>query len=203
MATMGRPRKPTKLKLLEGNPGKRPLNRDEPQYASTVPKPDDLSAVASDWWDHVVPQLVQHGLGQSVDLASLQLLAEDYAEWARAPHLYRNSPPLVSRGSAKVPVLDAAGKPVWDGQGKERRQRVEFRPILVTNPLMRAVRDFGAAYRQGAQAFGLTAQSRSILSVQDRDFEDLDKGFSEWQAALRLQEERAAKKKRTDKKNPE
>ena len=48
--SMGRPRKPTKLKILEGNPGRRPLNKSEPEYAPTVLKPDDLSEVAAEWW---------------------------------------------------------------------------------------------------------------------------------------------------------
>ena len=190
--SMGRPRKPTVLKILEGNPGRRPLNKSEPEYAPTVAKPDDLSEVAAKWWDLVVPQLVRLGLAQSVDQPALVLLAEDYAGWDRASRLYMKGSPLVMRGSTKVPVLDDAGDPIWDAEGDERSQRIELRPILVSNPLLRAVKDFGAAYRQGAQAFGLTAQSRSTLSVPDRDFEDLDAGFGEWQKARRAKEDREA-----------
>ena len=192
MARTGRPRKPTKLKILEGNPGRRKLNTSEPEYAPTVAKPKDLTPVASQWWDDVVTQLARTGLAQSVDLAALRITAEDYSEWTRASLLYRKAQPVVARGSSKVPVLDDQGNPVWDGEGTDRKQRIELRPILVTNPLLRAVRDFGAAYRQGAAAFGLTAQSRSTLSIPDRDFEEVDKGFDEWQAALRLQEAREA-----------
>ena len=189
---MGRPRKPTVLKILEGNPGRRPLNKSEPQYEAKVAKPDDLSGMASEWWDRVVPELVRLGLAQSVDQPSLVILAKDYASWDRASRLYMDGPPLVARGSSKVPVLDDLGEPIYDGEGDERRQRIELRPILVSNPLLRAVKDFGAAYRQGAQAYGLTAQSRSTLSVPERDFEDLDAGFDEWQAARRLREAREA-----------
>ena len=187
---MGRPRKPTKLKILEGNPGRRPLNTSEPEYAPTIPKPSDLTPMASQWWDLVVPQLVRVGLAQSVDGPSLALLAEDFSGWKGASLQYTSMSRLVSRGSTKVPVLDAQGEPIWDGEGEDRHQRIELRPILVANPLLRAVKDFGAAYRQGAAAFGLTAQSRSTLSIPDRDFEDLDAGFDEWQAARRLQEDR-------------
>ena len=174
MAARGRPRKPTKLKLLEGNPGRRPLNTSEPQYAPTVEKPNDLTPVASEWWDLVVPNLVRVGLAQAVDAPSLTLLAEDFSAWKRASALYVSEAPVVKRGST----------------------------ILVSNPLLRAVKDFGAAYRQGAAAFGLTAQSRSTLNVPDRDFEDLDRGFGEWQKAIHSQEASAAKKRRT-KKAPE
>ena len=128
-------------------------NNRNGSYEPTVPKPGDLSPLASRWWDHVVPQLVRQGLGQSVDLHSLVILGEDYAEWDRASRLYWSAPPIVMRGSSKVPVLDEQGRRIWDGEGDERRQRVE---------------------------------------LPDRDFEDLDRGFDEWQAALRLQEERQA-----------
>ncbi len=164
MATRGRPRKPTRLKVLEGNPGRRPLNRDEPQYAATVKKPADLTPTASEWWDLVVPQLVRVGLAQAVDAPSLTLLAEDFSAWKRASAMYVSESPVVARGST----------------------------ILVSNPLLRAVKDFGAAYRQGAAAYGLTAQSRSTLSIPDRGFDDLDAGFDEWQTATRLQEDQAS-----------
>ena len=162
MATRGRPRKPTRLKVLEGNPGRRPLNRDEPQYAPTVEKPPDLTPTASEWWDLVVPQLERVGLAQAVDAPSLTLLAEDFSAWKRASALYVSESPVVARGST----------------------------ILVSNPLLRAVKDFGAAYRQGAAAYGLTAQSRATLSIPDRGFDDLDAGFREWQTALRQKEDR-------------
>ena len=192
MARTGRPRKPTVLKILEGNPGRRPLNESEPEYEPKVEKPDDLTPTASAWWDRVVPSLVRLRLAQNVDQPALVLLANDYAGWDRASRLYMSQPPLVMRGSTKVPVLDDLGEPIYDGEGDERKQRIELRPILVSSPLLRAVKDFGAAYRQGAQAFGLTAASRSTLSIPDRTFEDLEAGFDEWQADLRRKEAREA-----------
>ncbi|HZK10243.1 MAG TPA: phage terminase small subunit P27 family, partial [Clostridia bacterium] len=38
MATRGRKPKPTALKVLEGNPGKRPLNKNEPQPERKAPR---------------------------------------------------------------------------------------------------------------------------------------------------------------------
>ena len=107
---MGRPRKPTKLKILEGNPGRRPLNTSEPEYEPKIPKPSDLTPLASAWWDLVVPQLVRVGLAQSVDGPSLALLAEDFSGWKGASLQYTSMSRLVSRGSTKVPVLDAQGR---------------------------------------------------------------------------------------------
>ena len=38
MATRGRKPKPTALKVLEGNPGKRPLNENEPKPENKAPR---------------------------------------------------------------------------------------------------------------------------------------------------------------------
>ncbi|MCL5994484.1 MAG: hypothetical protein M1546_00320, partial [Chloroflexi bacterium] len=45
--TRGPAPKPTALKVLAGNPGKRPLNGSEPQYPTELPTcPRPLSAIA-------------------------------------------------------------------------------------------------------------------------------------------------------------
>lgn len=48
----GRKPKPTQLKLITGNPGKRPLNQDEPKYCDSIPPcPLDLDEVGRRTWD--------------------------------------------------------------------------------------------------------------------------------------------------------
>lgn len=185
MPRTGRPRKPTRLKVLEGNPGKRSLDRNEPQHDPTVPKPPNLSETASAWWDFVVPRLVKVGLASSVDQAALHILAEDYAAWREASEAYQTMPPLLPRGYQTVPVLKKDGTPYADG--RTRRQ-----PILVTNPLWRIVRDAGQAYRQGAASFGLDARSRAGLAQPDQDFDDLDADFEKWHQAIEAQKARQA-----------
>ena len=41
MATRGRKPKPTALKLLEGNPSRRALNKNEPQPPTSIPECPD------------------------------------------------------------------------------------------------------------------------------------------------------------------
>ena len=137
---MGRPRKPTKLKILEGNPGRRPLNKSEPEYAPTVAKPSDLTPTASEWWDLVVPQLVRLGLAQSVDQPSLVLLAEDYAGWDRASRLYMSQPPLVMRGLIESPGTRRPGRTNL----RRRRRRTKAANRATSNPGQQSV----AACRQ-------------------------------------------------------
>ena len=56
----GPPPKPTALKLLEGNPGKRPLNKNEPKPEVKAPKcPKWLSPGAKKEWRRIVPVLLR------------------------------------------------------------------------------------------------------------------------------------------------
>ena len=63
----GRP-KPTTLKLIEGNPGKRPLPENEPTPYPKAPKcPDDIDSGAQDVWKRLGPKLERLGLLTETD----------------------------------------------------------------------------------------------------------------------------------------
>lgn len=64
--------KPTALKLLEGNRGKRPINKDEPKPRPVAPKrPEWLPAEGKREWERVAPELERMGLLTVVDGAAL------------------------------------------------------------------------------------------------------------------------------------
>jgi len=74
--------KPTHLKVLDGNPGKRPLNMNEPKPRPKAPKcPAWLNAVAKKEWKRVVPELERLGLLTCVDGAALEGYCESYSKW--------------------------------------------------------------------------------------------------------------------------
>ena len=78
----GRPPKPTYLKVLEGNPGKRPLNENEPKPKPSAPKcPAWLSPVAKKEWKRIAPELERLGLLSVIDGAALEGYCESYAKW--------------------------------------------------------------------------------------------------------------------------
>ena len=78
----GRPNKPTTLKVLEGNPGKRPLSENEPKpEISLIPCPDYLKSdvIAFEEWNRIVPELYKLGLLTRIDRVSLELYASQYS----------------------------------------------------------------------------------------------------------------------------
>ena len=81
----GRRPKPTRLKVLTGNPGKRPLNGNEPRPAAAVPEcPAELGPVARTEWNRLVGELSALRLLTNLDRAALAAYCGAYALWAEA-----------------------------------------------------------------------------------------------------------------------
>lgn len=85
MATRGRKPKPTALKVLEGNPGKRPLNLNEPKPEKRAPKcPSWLEPVAKKEWRRMSKILEQIGVLTEVDSAAFAGYCQAYSRWKEA-----------------------------------------------------------------------------------------------------------------------
>jgi P27 family predicted phage terminase small subunit len=81
----GRRPKPTRLKVLTGNPGKRPLNTNEPRPEAAIPDcPVELGAVAHREWDRLVGELSVLRILTNLDRAALAAYCGAYAMWAEA-----------------------------------------------------------------------------------------------------------------------
>jgi len=81
MTIPGRKPKPTKLKIIEGNPGKRPLNENEPIPQSIAPEcPDWLSDDAKKEWKRLAPELERLGLLTVLDMAAFAGYCQSYAK---------------------------------------------------------------------------------------------------------------------------
>ena len=73
MATRGRKPKPTALKVLEGNPGKRPLNDREPvPPKATLKCPAWLLPEAKKEWKRLAPALEAMGVLTMADLTAFE-----------------------------------------------------------------------------------------------------------------------------------
>jgi P27 family predicted phage terminase small subunit len=94
--TAGRRPKPTRLKLITGNPGKRPLNRNEPNPKRIIPAcPDFLQGEARKTWHKVSKKLFRIGLLTEIDDMALAILCESWAEYLDASAKLRETGLLV------------------------------------------------------------------------------------------------------------
>lgn len=85
MAQRGRKPKPTAVKVLEGNPGKRQLNLCEPQPEKKLPEcPDWLEDEAKAEWNRLCKNLFELGLLTDLDMAAFASYCQAYARWKEA-----------------------------------------------------------------------------------------------------------------------
>lgn len=81
----GRKPKPTRLKVLTGNPGKHPLNHDEPRPEPAIPDcPPELGPAAQREWHRLVGELASLRVLTNLDRAVLAAYCGAYALWAEA-----------------------------------------------------------------------------------------------------------------------
>lgn len=82
----GRKPKPTHLKVLAGNPGKRALKSDEPLYdaADEFDAPEWLTGLAEEKWHELAPKLAGTRVLTAVDLHNLEMFCQAYARWREA-----------------------------------------------------------------------------------------------------------------------
>lgn len=85
MAIRGRKPKPTAIKELEGNPGKRPLNGSEPTPKRKAPAcPKWLDADARKEWRRLAKQLEDLGVLTELDLGTFAAYCNAYSKWKQA-----------------------------------------------------------------------------------------------------------------------
>jgi P27 family predicted phage terminase small subunit len=77
--------KPSALKKLAGYPGKRKLNKQEPQLAVGEPLlPEGLSAEAKQEWQRIVPMLLNMKVLTEADGSALAAYCSCFAMWMQA-----------------------------------------------------------------------------------------------------------------------
>ena len=148
----GRPPKPTQLKIIEGNPGKRPLNTNEPQYAADAVRcPMWLDPDAKREWRRVVKLLKANHLATEADVMALAAYCQAYARWKLAEQ------ELSKR------IEEDGGLYFCTPQGY-RQQHPEVSIAQKNQQLM----------LQAAAKFGLDPSSRSKLSLPTNNRDELD-----------------------------
>ena len=110
------PRTPTALRVLSGNPSKRPLPTNEPQPELGADMPDWLSDEAKAHWGVVSKQLHDVGVLTKMDGVALGLYCEAFARWKHANEQVIKCGPVVKAPSGfpvQSPFLSIANK-AWE-----------------------------------------------------------------------------------------
>ena len=135
----GRKPTPTAIKLVTGNPGKRPLNNKEPRPRIRVPRvPSHLDEAAKIEWRRIARELKVLGLVTSIDRAALAAYCQAYSRWSQA-----------EESLAKVGLL------IKTSNGN-----------VVQNPLVGIANRSMELMHRFLSEFGMTPSSRSRLSVE-------------------------------------
>jgi len=136
--------KPTALKVLEGNPGKRALNKAEPKPRPLMPRmPEWLVGLAADFWQRNGKMLHKLGVLTEADTESFAKLCQSYQSW---------------REAINARELDLAA--VQSGQ-----------KLMVDWHLAIAAQNAAKLYAADLQQFGMTPASRTRIRVAGTDEE--------------------------------
>ena len=115
---MGGKCKPTKLKVLEGNRGKRPIPKDEIIPESNIPEPPShLDDYALEEWHRMVDGLHNLGLLYEVDTAVFAAYCVSYSRWRRAQEQLNTEELVIKTISGNYiqnPVVGIANKAAQD-----------------------------------------------------------------------------------------
>jgi P27 family predicted phage terminase small subunit len=135
--------KPTKLKILNGNPGRRPLNDREPQPGGMPVCPEWLDTYAKTVWRRLAPKLAKMGLS-FVDREAFACYCQSCSDLKTARAM------LAKEGITVETKLGAV---------------MEHPAVRTANKAMMQIRAFGSE-------FGLTPSSRSRLSIDAEQSSD-------------------------------
>lgn len=135
----GRKPTPTHLKVVRGNPGRRPLPAGEPKPEVLAPEPPShLNARAIAEWNRVAPLLLAMNALCEIDRAALAAYCVAYARWADAEEQVARHGPIV-----KAPKSGVA----------------------MQNPFLSVANNAMALMERYSSKFGMSPQDRARLNV--------------------------------------
>ena len=148
----GRRPKPTALKLLQGNPGKRKLNELEPKppEGESIPH-EEVSRLAQKVWDEVGPICLYMGTLTPADVSSFATFCELEAT--------RRVASKQKDAEGFTPFLMTT---ITDSAGNEH-------PKVQEHPAIKLERNTAAALRPYYEKFGLEPVSRARLVVNKNE----------------------------------
>lgn len=144
----GRKPKPTSLKVLEGNPGRRPIHQLSCPVPGRVPTPPShLDKYAREEWARLAPGL--HGLGllRETDRAVFAAYCQAYSRWRTAEEALQEAAELKTGGARSAYISRTT------------------RGTVAKHPLVQISETAAAAMVKYASEFGLTPSASARLSL--------------------------------------
>ena len=97
----GRKPKPTRLKVLAGNPGRRPINKREPQFGNQMPAPPaHLDRLARQEWKRMCTLLESARILGEADRDALAAYCVVFTRWAQAERDIKKHGPVIKVGGS-------------------------------------------------------------------------------------------------------
>lgn len=176
MGRRGPPPKPTRLKVLQGNPGHRALNKDEPTPPAPPPGgikvPSWLKGKGRTFWRQIQPILDEMGVMTTADPQALALLCDVLAEYVEARDLVRRY-----GMTYESQTMNAHTKRVLNAEEEPDEDEDVFDPnamsvMIRPRPEVRIASDAWRRARAMMQEFGLTPSARTRVKGDPKDEED-------------------------------
>jgi P27 family predicted phage terminase small subunit len=173
----GRKATPTHLKLVAGNPGKRPLNAREPQPRRERPSaPAHISEAAREVWGQAVMILDEMGVLTRADVFAVEILCEAMADHRAAGETIRacaathREQAERHRGDPEAPLPDFTA----DGR-YYRTINASGGVMWRTHPSVALRSDADRRIRGWCAEFGLSPSARSRIETHEADQGQRDK----------------------------
>lgn len=151
MGARGPAPKATNMRILEGNPSRRPLNTDEPQPATGAVCPGWMGDGAREVWEEVAPVLEECGILTKAD-------AVMFAAWCDAVANYK----AVSK-EIEVASIEACQPANLQYESVEPSDRIYADKVM--KALIASQRNFAELMVKFGTKFGLSPSDRTGLKV--------------------------------------
>ena len=147
--------KPTHLKVVAGNPGKRKLNKAEPKPKREIPScPAYLSDAAKVAWGRLSVMLDRMGVLTEADAPALERLCDCYAEILECRDLIARDGRTYSSVTTRTTSEDG-----------EETTVEEVKSLLKANPAVGMLADADKRFKSYLIEFGLTPAARSKVNA--------------------------------------
>jgi P27 family predicted phage terminase small subunit len=153
----GRKPTPEHLKIMRGNPGRRPLNPDAPAPDPEIPDaPAHLSVAALEEWNRISVELEELGLLSQIDMAALAIYCTAWGRFVEAEqHLREDGLMLMGRAKPTGATLEDGTPEMEDGKPYQNPW------VGVSNRAIELMQSMLAE-------FGLSPSSRSRITVKPK-----------------------------------